>query len=170
MKKTIIALTLVLAIALTLSITIPALAADPTVDTTTITGTVPQVLEVTAPADITVPGLDLQPGSTVTTPLSAGGDVVANVPWTLTVKDIKVTDAGYMTSATLTDKLDSKFQFVANKAGGTNILANADAAQTISGTGAAHTAISFAFSQAVSWTDSPATDYTIDITFDVAAD
>lgn len=64
MKKTIIALTLVVAIAIALSITIPTFAAAPVnPDTTTITGNVQAAIDVSAPADFS---MDLTPGLTTT--------------------------------------------------------------------------------------------------------
>lgn len=154
MKRTVIILSLIFALAIALSVTVPTLAATDT-KTTTVSGTVPTQIEVTAPTSIT--GLNLDPASSPATGSSGTpGNVKSNKAWTLNASD--TTNGGYMKNGAT--PLGAKLQI--NVAG--NGLVNADAGQIVTGSKGASNSISFAISQAVGWSDDPGS-YSITITF-----
>jgi len=161
MKKAAVILSFIFALALALSLTVPAIAASTDSGTTAVTGTLGGNIDVTAPSAIS---LTLISGDTATNS-STDGNVKCNKNWSLTASDEKASNDGYMTSATATKPaLDNELQLNIN---GSATYYGAGTGQTITGTktGGDGTALPLYVSQAVSWNDDPANDYTITITF-----
>ena len=160
MKKTIIALTLVIAIALTLAVTIPTLALTSGTDVVTITGTVNSLIEV-SPATNTIALGDLTPsGSLLAVNGTTTVTVKCNAGWTLKATDTTSPTAGigYMTNgstAHLTNYL------IVSGPSGTGPLATALTLN--SGTKTASTATVVNVSQTPSWSDAPGS-YTMNMT------
>jgi hypothetical protein len=163
MKRTVIILSLIFALAISLSVSIPTLAVS---DTTTISGTLAPKIVVTAASDIS--SIALVAGATATGSSGTGGSVSCNKPWSITISDEKTSNDGYMTSATATKTaLDSPFQIDVEGAG----LVNAATGVTLSAQAKpGNSDISLAYSQPVSYSDDPAIDYTIDIIFNATID
>jgi hypothetical protein len=167
-KKTIIALTLVIAIALTLAVTIPAFATGTGTttahETTTITGTVAQAIEVTAP---TTSGFGtFSNGANALT--TTAGDVKCNFNWQLVVRDANQgTNKGHMISGS--NFLAAEL-LIGATIGGTSLpspltAGAADGVTISTGVPTAATAINFGASQTVAqWTDAAGL-YTITIDF-----
>ncbi len=162
MKKTIIALTLVVAIAIALSITIPTLAANTGTDVTTITGHVKSVIEV-SPAISSIPLGDLTPGGT--NPAVIGSTTVTvkcNTAWTLAAADTTTATPakGHMISGTAS--LHNALLVTVPVSGD---LTGTSLAITSGGhTSGTDTLVTF--SQTPDWSDAPATaDYTMTVTF-----
>jgi hypothetical protein len=160
MKRITIFLSLIFALAIALSASIPTLAASDS-GTTVISGTLAAKIEVTAPSAIS---LTLDPDASPETGSSVSdGHVKSNKAWTLTASDLKETGDGYMTSVTASTALDTEFQINLNGEGLTGAAAG-DSIAGSPGNGLAND-FTFAVSQAVTWEDAPADDYTITITF-----
>lgn len=154
MKRTTIILSLIFALAIALSVSIPTLAAES--GTTTVTGALAPKIDVTAPSGF---ALTLDPAASPATGTATAGNVKANKDgWTVTVTG----DHASMYSATLVDGLDADFQV--NIGSG---LVDIDTAPTLTGskTGGSGVSIPLSVSQAVSWDDEAASDYQIVITF-----
>lgn len=151
MKRIVIILSLIVALVIAFSASIPTLAANDS-KPTTVSGTVPTMIEVTAPSGLT---LTLDPSIGWATNTSASnGNIKSNKDWTLTVSN----SSGYMMNGS-TPLYD---QLRINVAG--QGLKNASPGDTVTGGKGASHPISFAVNQSVAWTDDPGS-YSITITF-----
>jgi hypothetical protein len=101
MKRTTIILSLIFALAIALSVSIPTLAVNP--DTTTITGTVGQKIELNAPDDFTLNIGTMEPGNTVNGSSSTNGWVKCNKGWSVTANNSSGRMVGPMS---LTNKIN----------------------------------------------------------------
>jgi len=155
MKRTVIILSLIFALVTALSASIPALANTDS-KTTTVSGTVPTSLEVTAPTAITMPSLDPAASQPISGSSVTAGIVKSNKAWTLNVSDLS--NGGFMKN--VSTALGSKLQI--NVAG--QGYKNADTGDTVIGSKGINSSISFAAQQTVAWTDDPSS-YSITITF-----
>ena len=159
MKKLLISLALA-----TMLVAVMATPAMAVTGTTDITGNVAGVIEVTAPVAISLGNMALgDNASGVKT-----GTIKANAAWTMTAKDVKVTDPGYMVAGG--NKLTSKMQI--SKDDTTWLDADAVSPLTYSGTATAQGGDSFNFyaKQNVVWADPVADSYSITITFTATLD
>ena len=156
MKKTIIALTLVVAIAIALSVTIPALAATSSA-TTIITGRVDQVIEVTASPD-TINTWDLTPATGDMTESSTVTVAVnSNAAWTLKAQDLTGSGhTGYLVSTSPAANLSSPITVNGS-------VLTSDVTLTPGARPGASQPVTL--TQAKSWSDVPSTSYTITVTF-----
>ena len=153
MKRTVILLSLIFALAIALSVSIPTLAASS--DNTTVSGNLGAKIEVTAPSAIS---LTLDPNASPATGTSATpGSVKSNRAWTVTVTGDETT---MYSQAAPTTKLAAPFQV--NLGSG---LVDISTAPTCTGAKTSGTSITLSVSQAVSWLDDPASDYQIVLTF-----
>lgn len=162
MKRTTIILSLIFALAIALSVSVPTMAAES--GSTTISGALAQHIDVTAPSNIV--NLVLEPGATATDTSDTPGNVKANKGnWYLYIEG----DHDSMYSTNLGDGLDEPFKVdVTVTDVGTTGLVNIGTdpfLTSASKTGGTGKAIALGISQAVTWDDEAADDYEIEITF-----
>jgi hypothetical protein len=151
-KKRILILGMVLALVAALAVPIVALAGN--TGTTTVSGTQASVIEVTAPTTISFGAFSIGVNSGQS---ATNGTVACNgTTWSVTAKDLKVSDAGLMTSGA--NKLAGKLQISSQESSG---YAAADTGITYESN---PTTIPFYVKQNVAASDK-AGAYTITITF-----
>lgn len=167
MRKLVITLSLVMALAIAAAVSLPVLAVD--LGTTTLSVTIPEgVIEVTPPADATMsPATPTTPGNT--SPLTV--TVSSNGNWSLTAKDARTSFAawqskGHMDNASLSIKLINPTEV---KGGLIAPWGNLETDQVLQTGNAGSSSVSdIVFQQRVEYTDKPGT-YTIVVTFEGTA-
>lgn len=152
-------LAVILTLAIALCLAVPATASARS-DTTDVTGDVPQIIEVIAPAGFAMPPLD----PSATQPISQTKAVTVDVNGTNTW-DLKVsaTNDGYMaSSSTPTDKLAAAMMV-------NDVTLTGDAQNLVAGQNPGEGKIvSCTLKQTVGWDDPVHDDYSITVTFTVS--
>jgi len=157
MKRTVIILSLIFALAIALSASIPTMAV--TTQTTWVKGTVPSAVDIQAMTNVSLPTLN--PGTTVNTePTGLTVNVKSNkANWTLKVKDN--VGSGYMQNASA---LIWPLQVKGGTVSSYTSISGSDLTLTSTGAKGNPTPIAVNFSQQVDWADNPA-DYSIQLIF-----
>lgn len=138
--------------------------------TTVVTGNLPNVIEVAAPAGFTMPSLDPSPSQPITSPSK---DIVVSAngtsTWTLQAHEaggdgkMACTSPGAATLA-------AAMHVDASADGGVDLTLSGTAGTLASAQGAASDTISVYFEQTLAYTDTVGSDYSITVTFTVGFD
>ena len=160
MKRTVIILSLIFALAIALSVSIPTLAAAPNpIANTTITGKVPKAIDVSATASAILTPENILPG--VESSAAVTVTVSSNYGWKLYVKG---SDSGKMHRSSAATTLLHQYMKVAGDDLLKTDLTGADQ-QLDSGATVKAGVNTATFYQTGDWDDTVADDYTITITF-----